>query len=71
MEMGFIERKISVKRAISILAKNGIEVDEREADVILDFLYLMARNHRENEIVENTHNPKEKSNSLKSASISL
>lgn len=35
--MNFIERKISVKRAISILAKNGIVVDEREADVILDF----------------------------------
>lgn len=71
MEMNFIERKISVKRAISILAKNGIKVDEIEADMILDFLYLVGRNHCKNEMVENSHNPKEKSNSLKSASKSI
>lgn len=63
--MNFIERTISVKRAISILAKSGIEVDEKEADVILDFLYLIAKNYIKNEEVGNTHNPKEKSNSLK------
>lgn len=64
--MNFIERKISVKRAISILAKNGIVVDEREADVILDFLYLVAKNYNKIEEVQNDQNPKKKSNSLKS-----
>lgn len=63
--MNFIERKISVKRAISVLAKNGIEVDDSEASVILDFLYLIAKNYGKNEEVENAHNPKEKSNSQK------
>ncbi len=64
--MNFIERKISVKRAILILAKSGIEVDDSEASIILDFLYLIAKNYSKNEEAENTHNPKEKSNSLKS-----
>lgn len=62
--MNFIERKISVKRAISILAKNG--VDEREADVILEFLYLVAKNYSKTEEVQNAQNPKNRSNSLKS-----
>lgn len=62
--MNFIERKISVKQAISILSKCGIEVDNREANIILDFLYLMAKNYSKCEEVEKSHNPKEKSNSL-------
>lgn len=64
--MNFIERTISVKRAISILAKSGIEVDEKEADIIMDFLFLIAKNYNKDEEAENTYNPKEKSNSLKS-----
>ena len=64
--MNFIERKISVKRAISVLAKNGIEVDDSEASVILDFLYLIAKNYSKKEEVENTLNTKEKSNTSKS-----
>jgi len=42
--MNFIDKKISVHCAISILAKNEIIVDEQEADIILDFLYLIAKN---------------------------
>jgi hypothetical protein len=64
--MNFIERKVSVKRAISVLAKNGTEVDDSEASVILDFLYLIAKNYNKKEEVENAHNPKEKSNTSKS-----
>ncbi|TDQ08864.1 PTS sugar transporter subunit IIBC [Pedobacter metabolipauper] len=64
--MNFIERKISVKRAISILAKNGVAVDDREADVILEFLYLVAKNYNKIEDVQNAQNPKKKSNLLKS-----
>lgn len=36
--MSFIDKKVSDKRAIAIFAKNGIQVSEKEADVILDFL---------------------------------
>ena len=46
MTMNFIDKKISVGRAIAILAKSGIEVDDDEARVIVDFLYLMAKNHK-------------------------
>ncbi len=40
---GFIDRKVSIKQAINILAKNNIEVDEDEAAIILKFLYLVAK----------------------------
>lgn len=46
MDMNFTDKKVSVRRAIAILAKNGIEVDDDEATVIVDFLYLMAKNHK-------------------------
>jgi hypothetical protein len=39
------ERKISTIRAISILIKNGIQLDESEAGVVLDFLYRMAKTY--------------------------
>lgn len=68
--MNFIERKVSIKRAISILAKNGIEVDDKEVSVIVDFLYLMARNYSRKTEVESPPNPKELSNSMKSGKIS-
>ncbi|HEY0243929.1 MAG TPA: hypothetical protein VGC01_00055, partial [Mucilaginibacter sp.] len=40
------DRKVSVKRTISVLAKNNIQVDESEAGVILDFLYRMAKTYK-------------------------
>lgn len=43
--MNFTNRKISVQKSIALLAKNGVQVNEEEAAVILDFLYLMAKNH--------------------------
>jgi hypothetical protein len=45
----FRERKVSVKRTISILAKNKVEVNEDEAVVILDFLYHMAATFHKND----------------------
>lgn len=47
--MNFIDKKVSIKRAIAILAKNDIEVDDDEATVILDFLYLMSKNYNKPE----------------------
>lgn len=43
--MSFIDKKVSIARAIAILARNGLEVSEDEAGTILDFLYLIAKNH--------------------------
>lgn len=34
--MNFVERKVSVKGAIFVLAKNGIEVDDRISESITD-----------------------------------
>lgn len=50
--MSFIDKKISVKDAIAILVKSGIEVDAAEATVILDFLYLLAKNHKKDKVEE-------------------
>ncbi len=52
--MNFIDKKVSVNRAIAILAKNGIQVDDEETAVILDFLYLMAKNYKK---IEEGRNP--------------
>ena len=41
----FLHRKVSVKKAINILAKNNINVNEYHAAVILDFLYLLAKSY--------------------------
>jgi|GEM_PF-1940088 len=64
--MNFIERKISSRKAISILAKSGIEVEDHKSHIILDFLYLMAKNYTKNDKVENDRHPNEKSNLPKS-----
>lgn len=44
--MNFIDKKTSVGQAIAILSKNGIQANEREAVIILDFLYLISKNHK-------------------------
>jgi hypothetical protein len=60
--MNFIDKRISVKRAASILIKNGIRVDDSEASIIIDFLYLIAKNYNKCESKQNINIPKEKSN---------
>lgn len=50
MNMNFTDKKVSVRRAIAILAKNGIEVGDDEATAIVDFLYLMAKNHTKEKV---------------------
>ncbi|RZJ90096.1 MAG: PTS sugar transporter subunit IIBC [Chryseobacterium sp.] len=64
--MNFIERKISVNKAISLLAKNNVKVNEKEADIILDFLYLIAKNNLREAQPEKPFNPKRRSNRPKS-----
>jgi hypothetical protein len=43
MPKTFLNGRISVDQATRILRKNGIVVNEEQAKVILDFLYLIAR----------------------------
>lgn len=38
----FKERKVTIDKAVEVLAKSNIEVDKDEAAVILNFLYLVA-----------------------------
>jgi len=45
-----------------LLARNGIEVNDEEAAVILNFLYLMAKIHNKKMALKDTEIPKEKSN---------
>jgi len=37
------KRNISVNDTISVLNKNGVEVSEKDAEIILDFLYFLAK----------------------------
>ncbi|BAU55594.1 hypothetical protein [Mucilaginibacter gotjawali] len=39
----FEKRNITPEQAIKILRKNGIECDEKDAKIILDFLYNLAK----------------------------
>ncbi len=39
-------RKVSTEQAIRVLKRNGIKVDKEKADIILDFLYLIAKTYR-------------------------
>lgn len=60
--MNFIDRNVSVEQAIIILAKNGVQINEKEAKDILELLYLVAKNYnKSNE--RKSSNLKEISNS--------
>ena len=39
----FSNRRISIDQAIKVLRRNGIQANEDQARIILDFLYLMAK----------------------------
>jgi len=56
----FIDRKVSTKQAINILAKNDIAIDEEEAAIILEFFYLIAKLYGNPSGVETDAYPKAK-----------
>ncbi|WP_175632624.1 PTS sugar transporter subunit IIBC [Pedobacter ghigonis] len=60
--MDYIDRKVSGSKAIALLAKNGIKVDDEEVAVILSFLYLIAKLHNREMVQEEVEILKEKSN---------
>jgi len=45
MPKAFSNRKVSTNQAIKVLKHNGIQVNEDQAVVILDFLYLLAKTY--------------------------
>jgi hypothetical protein len=45
----FTVRNLSLRRAVEILAKNNIEVNDSETAIILDFLYHIAQNYNKHE----------------------
>jgi len=57
----FRHRKVTIADAITILAKNNILVDDKEAAEILDFLYLVAKGYSSDKS-QNINNHKGKSN---------
>ncbi len=60
--MNFIDRNVSIEQAIIILAKNGVQVNEKEAKVILELLYLIAKTYNKSK-EKKSSNLKENSNS--------
>lgn len=62
---GFLPRKISTEKAIKLLRQGGIQVNKEEAEVILDFLYLIAKTYRKQIEMENQDElePDDESNS--------
>lgn len=44
MAKGLLEKRtVTPEQAVKILRKNGVEVNESQAKVILDFLYILAK----------------------------
>ncbi|QBA19738.1 PTS sugar transporter subunit IIBC [Chryseobacterium indologenes] len=48
--MNYIDRNVSVEQAIIILSKNGVQVNDNEAKIILELLYLVAKNYNKSEV---------------------
>ena len=42
----FSVKKVSVEQAIKLLNRNGIRVNREKAEIILDFLYLIAKTYK-------------------------
>jgi len=61
----FKERKVSIKKAICILAQNNINIDDDEATVILNFLYVIAKSTPVHKVIPDLNHLKRNSNSEK------
>ncbi|RVT77355.1 PTS sugar transporter subunit IIBC [Flavobacterium sufflavum] len=53
--MNFIDKNVSVEQAIIILSKNGIQVNEKEAKIILELLYLVSKNYNKPRVKKTTY----------------
>ncbi len=52
----FVNRKVSADQAIRLLGRNGIQVSREKAEIILDFLYLIAKTYKKQIEIDNTGN---------------
>jgi hypothetical protein len=43
---GFFNRKVSVSQAMKLLKRNWIQVNDDQAQIILKFLYVIAKTYR-------------------------
>jgi len=64
----FSTRKVSVELAVRILSRNGIQVNKEDGQIILDFLYRIAKTFKTRN-KEDTYKlkPKEEIEPLRSA----
>ena len=46
----FSGKKVSADQAIKILKRNGIQTSQDQAEIILEFLYLIAKTYRPTEV---------------------
>ncbi len=58
----YIVKKVTVDRTISSLAKNNIQVNAKEAETILNFLYHIANTYNKQDTRLRLSNLKKKSN---------
>ena len=61
----FKERNVSIKKAICILAQNSINIDDEQATVILNFLYVIAKSTQLQNVAPALNDLNGKSNSEK------
>ena len=52
----FVNRKVSADQAIRLLGRNGIQVSREKAEIILDFLYLIAKTYKKQTEIDNIGN---------------
>jgi hypothetical protein len=43
MKEPYPKRNVSVKKALAMLKGNGVEIDEKNAEKILDLMYFLAK----------------------------
>jgi len=61
----FSGKKVSLNRVMNTLESKGISIDEDQAKMILDFLYLIAKTYSIIESNKNrVYNPNKKSNNF-------
>jgi hypothetical protein len=52
----FVARKVSTDQAIRLLGRKGIRLNREKAEIILDFLYLIAKTYKKEKKIDNTGN---------------
>lgn len=52
----FLNRKVSADQAIRLLGRKGIQINTEKAEIILDFLYLIAKTYKKQTEIDNPGN---------------